>query len=143
MAKFLDRDQEETLVSAIQEAEKQTSGEIRLHIEKTCSEEDPLNRAQEVFASLEMHETEQNNGILIYVSWKDHKIAIWGGQGIHEKVGQDFWNDELNLLIEYFKKEEYVEGLRTVILQIGDKLKEFYPYQSDDRNELSDDISYE
>lgn len=143
MAKFLDRDQEEVLVSAIKEAENQTSGEIRVHIEKNCSEDDPVIRAQEVFASLDMQETELKNGILIYVAWMDHKVAIWGGKGIHEKVGQDFWDDELQLLIAHFKKEEYTEGLQTVILQIGDKLKEYYPYQSDDRNELPDDISYE
>lgn len=143
MAKFLDRDQEEILVSAIKEAENQTSGEIRVHIEKNCSEEDPVLRAQEVFGSLDMQQTEQKNGILIYVAWKDHKVAIWGGKGIHEKVGQDFWDDELQLLIDHFKKEQYTEGLQTVILQIGDKLKEYYPYQSDDRNELPDDISYE
>lgn len=142
MAKFLSTEQEESIVESIREAEKETSGEIRVHIEKKCKAESPLKRAQEVFAELKMQETELRNGVIVYVAWKDHKVAIWGDQGIHEKVGQQFWEEELDLILNYFKKEDYETGLSEVILQIGQKLKENFPYQKGDENELSNQISY-
>ncbi len=142
MARFLTKDQEQTIIKAIREAENQTSGEIRVHIEPKCKPEDPLERAMEVFAELHMHETELRNGVIIYVSTDDHKLAIWGDKGINEKVGQDFWEHELELMTKYFKAEDYETGLKEVIAHIGNKLREFFPYQKDDTNELSDDISY-
>jgi uncharacterized membrane protein len=142
MAKFLSQKQEQSIVESIKEAEKESSGEIRVHIEKKCKADSPTERAQQVFAELKMHETELRNGVIVYVAWKDHKVAIWGDQGIHEKVGQKFWDDELELILDYFKKEDYETGLSEVILQIGQKLKEFFPYQKDDVDELSNEISY-
>lgn len=142
MAKLLSQAQEEHIVEAIQQAEEATSGEIRVHIEKRCKAESPIERAQQVFSELKMHETELRNGVIVYVAWKDHKVAIWGDNGIHEKVGQSFWEEEVDLLISFFKKEEYETGLSEVILRIGQKLKENFPYQSDDVNELSNTISY-
>lgn len=142
MAKFLSKEQEQSIVESIKEAEKQTSGEIRIHIEKKCKADSPLDRAKEVFVELKMHATELRNGVIVYVAWKDHKVAIWGDQGIHEKVGQEFWEEELKLILDYFKKEDYETGLSEVILQIGQKLKENFPYQKDDVNELSNQISY-
>lgn len=142
MAKFLSQEQEEHIVEAIRQAEEATSGEIRLHIEKKCKAESPIERAKQVFSDLKMHETELRNGVIVYVAWKDQKVAIWGDEGIHDKVGQSFWENEVDLLISYFKKEEYETGLSEVILQIGQKLKENFPYQTDDVNELSNTISY-
>lgn len=142
MAKFLSKDQEESIVQSIQQAEEATSGEIRVHIEKKCKSDSPIDRAKEVFAELKMHETELRNGVIVYVAYKDHKVAIWGDEGIHEKVGQDFWDEELSLILDYFKKEDYETGLSEVILQIGQKLKENFPYEKEDMNELPDSISY-
>ncbi|MEX0844896.1 MAG: TPM domain-containing protein [Balneolaceae bacterium] len=143
MAKFLSKEQEEDIVEAIQQAEQATSGEIRVHIEKKCKADSPMERAQEVFAELKMHETEQRNGVIVYIAWKDHKVAIWGDEGIHEKVGQEFWDEELDLILKYFKEGDYQTGLTEVVLQIGQKLKEYYPYeQKGELNELSDEISY-
>ena len=143
MAKFLTKEQEQTVIQAIKDAEMATSGEIRVHIEAKCKTDDALTRAKEVFAELKMHETELRNGTIIYVATKDHKIAIWGDEGIHSKVGQNFWNDELDLLTRYFMADDYETGLREAVLKIGEKLREFFPYQGeDDINELSDDISY-
>lgn len=142
MARFLTKDQEQTIIKAIREAENQTSGEIRVHIEPKCKHEDPLERAKEVFAELQMHKTELRNGVIIYVSTDDHKLAIWGDKGINEKVGQDFWVYELELMTKYFKAGDYETGLQEVVTHIGNKLKEFFPYQQNDTNELSDDISY-
>lgn len=142
MAKFLTKEQEEHIVEAIQQAEEATSGEIRVHIEKKCKADSPIQRAKQVFSELKMHETELRNGVIVYIAWKDHKVAIWGDQGIHDKVGQSFWENEVELLISYFKKEDYETGISEVTLQIGQKLKEFFPYQKGDVNELSNTISY-
>lgn len=142
MAKFLSKEEEKTIVSAIKEAELNTSGEVRVHLEPKCATEDPVTRAKEVFSELGMHETELQNGVIIYVATKDHKMAIWGDKGIHEKVGQSFWDEEIALMKKYFQAEDYESGLRDAILMVGQKLKEFFPFQSDDVNELDDDISY-
>lgn len=143
MAKFLTQEQEESIVESIKEAEKETSGEIRVHIEKKCKADSALERAQEVFGELKMHETELRNGVIVYVAWKDHKVAIWGDEGIHKIVGQEFWEAELELILDYFKKGDYETGLSEVILQIGQKLKENFPFEEKgDVNELSNQISY-
>ncbi|MFP8487723.1 TPM domain-containing protein [Gracilimonas sp. Q87] len=144
MAKFLSPEQEEHIVEAIQEAEEATSGEIRVHIEKKCKADDPIERAKQVFAELKMHETEFRNGVIVYVAWKDHKVAIWGDKGIHSKVGQSFWDEELELILKYFKAGDYQTGLTEVVLQIGQKLKESFPFeQKGEVNELSNTISYD
>lgn len=142
MARFLSKEEEKTIISAVKEAETATSGEVRVHIEDRCKEDDPITRAKEVFAELGMHETELHNGVILYVATKDHKLAVWGDNGIHEKVGQEFWDEEIKLMQKYFQADDYESGIRDAVLMIGQKLKEFFPYQKDDVNELSDDISY-
>ena len=142
MAKFLTKEQEQHIVIAVRKAEQATSGEIRVHIESKCKHENPIERAKEVFAKLKMHETELRNGTIIYVSTKDHKMAVWGDEGIHAKVGQSFWDDVLAVMTKYFKADDYESGLVDAVLMVGKKLKEFFPYQDGDINELSDDISY-
>lgn len=142
MAKFLTKEQEQTIISAIQEAESNTSGEVRVHIEDKCKTEDTIERAKQVFVKLGMHNTELRNGVIIYVATRDHKLAVWGDEGIHEKVGQEFWEEEIRLMKKYFQADDYESGLRDAVLMVGEKLKEFFPYQKDDVNELSDDISY-
>lgn len=138
---FLSQADEDKVVSAIKKAELNTSGELRVHIEES-SKKDINERMKEVFAQLKMHQTEARNGILIYLATKDRKVGIWGDQGIHEKVGQQFWDDEVALIIDHFKKNQKAEGLAKAIELIGDKLQEHFPYQSDDVNELDDSISY-
>ncbi len=142
MARILSKEQEKTVMNAIKEAENNTSGEIRVHLEDRCKGGDPIKRAIEMFGELHMHETELRNGVIVYVAIKDHKLAVWGDEGIHTKVGQDFWNDTLATMQKYFSAGDYESGLSEAILMIGDKLKENFPYQADDENELSDDISY-
>lgn len=132
--------EEQQIVNAIKNAEKNTSGEIRVHIEKS-NEKPPIERAQEVFYLLNMQETKFQNGILIYIAYKSRKVAIIGDKGIHQFTGNDFWNAEKDLLIHYFKNEKYADGISVVIEQIGEKLKEFFPYNDDDKDELSNEIS--
>jgi uncharacterized membrane protein len=138
---FLSEQQEQLVVQAITEAEKTTSSEIRVHIEHTCDDE-PLERAKELFADLAMSETELNNGVLLYIATDDHKIAVYGGKGIHEQVGQSFWDSTIEKLVAHFKKDEFVEGMVEAVKNIGNELSTYFPYQKGDENELSDDISY-
>ena len=125
---------------AIEEAEKQTSGEIRVHVDNKCSA-DPVKEAISHFNRLEMFNTKDRNGILIYVAKEDRKLAIIGDKNINEKVPTDYWETTKNQLIESFKKEDYVNGLVQAIFDVGEKLKNYFPYNEDDRNELLNDIS--
>jgi uncharacterized membrane protein len=138
---FFTQIQQEQIVDAIKTAELNTSGEIRLHIEPAC-EGDAYERALEVFKSLGMHATELHNGVLIYVAYEAKKLAIVGDKGIHEKVSQQFWDAEKELLVAHFKQGNHAEGLVKAIADVGEKLKVFFPYLKNDTNELSNDISF-
>lgn len=140
-SKFLSGAEESLVVKAIKAAEHQTSGEIRVHIESVCKGE-VLDRAAWLFKSLKMHKTALRNGVLIYLSTTDRKFAIIGDAGINAVVPEGFWNDVKNLMISNFSKGNLSEGFVLGIAMVGEKLKEFFPYQEDDVNELSDDISY-
>ena len=139
--KFLTEEQEEKIVNAIRIAEKNTSGEIRVHIEKSTSK-NPIERAKEVFYYLKMDETKDKNGVLFYLAVHDKKFAVLGDIGINKKVPKDFWLSITNTVLNEFKKGNYAIGLEKGILETGKKLKEFYPYHKDDINELTDEISY-
>lgn len=137
---FLTKEQEQTLIEAIKIAEKDTSGEVRVHIEKT-SEKSAMDRALDVFYDLKMNETALRNGVLLYVGTESKQFAIIGDEGIHNKVTDSFWNATKDIVIKHFAKKEFAKGLELAILDVGQKLKTFFPYQSDDKNELSDEIS--
>ena len=137
---FLTAEQEQAIINAIKIAEKNTSGEIRVHIEKS-TEIPPMERALEVFYLLEMNATKFRNGVLIYIAVESKKLAIIGDEGINTKVPEDFWKSEKDLMISHFLKDEFEKGLELAVLEVGKKLKKYFPYQSNDRNELSDEIS--
>lgn len=139
---FLSSDDELAVVQAIQQAEKKTSGEVRVHIEKKCPKKDPIKRATSLFQKLGMHKTELRNGVIVYVATEDHLLAIWGDEGIHTKVGQEFWESTLVTLQADFKEGNIKNGLVKALLDIGGKLQQHFPYQQDDENELDDSISY-
>ena len=138
---FFTKEEQQKIVAAIKEAELNTSGEIRVHIENHCKEE-ALERAAEVFYDLKMDRTAARNGILFYLAVKDRKFAIIGDEGINKEVEHDFWNDIKDEMISNFKENKFAEGLIAGILKCGKKLKEYFPHQSDDVNELSDEISF-
>ena len=137
---FLNAAQEQLVVDAIREAEKNTSGEIRVHFEKSL-QKDPMERAQEVFFQLEMDKTKFKNGVLFYVAVDDHRFAIIGDEGIDAVVPDDFWESIRDEVISEFTKGNFMEGLIKGILHAGEKLKEYFPYADKDENELSDEIS--
>ncbi len=137
---FLTKAEEQEIVEAIGIAEKNTSGEIRIHIEKENTIA-PLERAMEVFRTLNMENTEERNGVIIYVAVKSHQFAIYGDKGINEKVGHDFWDCTKDVMANHFKNGNFKQGLIDGILRAGEQLKTHFPYQSDDTNELSNEIS--
>jgi uncharacterized membrane protein len=137
---FLTQAEEQEIVAAIGMAEKNTSGEIRVHLEKTTSI-DAFDRAMEVFHLLKMDATELHNGVLIYVAVKDKTFVIYGDQGINEKVAEDFWDTTRDVMVFHFKNGNFKDGLIEGILKAGEELKKFFPYQDDDINELSNQIS--
>lgn len=139
-AVFLSKEEEQEIVQAIVEAEKNTSGEVRVHIEKQ-SNITPLERAQEVFFELKMEATKDRNGVLFYVSVTDKKFAIIGDKGINDLVAPDFWNATKEIVLNHFKQGAFKQGLVEGILSAGKQLKAYFPYQSDDENELSNEIS--
>ena len=112
-----------------------------MHVEPKCPG-DAYERALQVFAELKMHETEQKNGVLFYLAYKDKKFSIVGDEGIHNKVKDTFWNEVRDILTQHFKQNNFTEGLVEGIAKAGEKLKSFFPYQSNDNNELSNDISF-
>ena len=140
-ADLLNQAQQEQVVKAIQEAERETSGEIRVHFED-YTKKDALLRAEEVFLKLKMQKTKDRTGVLIYAAVKDQKLAIIGDKGIHDVVGSDFWEAERDLLVKYFSKGNYSEGLVKVIGLIGEQLRQFFPQHPGDKNELSNEMSF-
>ena len=138
---FFSKSEEEQIVAAIKAAEKNTSGEIRVHIEASSKGKDPLERAVQVFQELEMHQTEARNGVIFYLAYEDHAFSIFGDQGINQKVPVGFWDSTRDQMQTAFKKLAFAEGLIAGITEAGEVLKAYFPYQSDDQNELDDSVS--
>ncbi len=137
---FLTKAEEQEVVQAIGKAEKNTSGEIRVHIEKETSMA-AIDRAMEVFRSLNMENTSERNGVIIYVAVKSHQFAIYGDKGINEKVGDDFWNCTKDAMQNHFQHGDFKQGLIDGILNAGEQLKKHFPYVDNDLDELTNEIS--
>ncbi|HOE68739.1 MAG TPA: TPM domain-containing protein [Candidatus Omnitrophota bacterium] len=137
---FFSRSEKSRIVSAIREAEKNTSGEIRVHLERRVKG-DILEHARRVFERIGMTKTKDRNGVLIFLAVRDKQVAIIGDRGIHEKVPEGFWDSEIALMRGCFRERKFAEGVVRAILKAGEKLKAFYPYHDEDQNELADDIS--
>ncbi len=137
---FLSEQDELEIIEAIQQAELNTSGEIRIHIEDSA-QKDAYERALEVFNTLKMYNTQQRNGVLLYIATQDHKFVICGDEGINNAVADDFWDCTRDVIATHFKQQEFKEGIIAGILNAGEQLKQFFPWQTDDTNELSNEIS--
>ncbi|WP_299670070.1 TPM domain-containing protein [uncultured Polaribacter sp.] len=137
---FLTPAEEKEIISAIRIAEKNTSGEIRVHIEAS-SEKDHYERALEVFHLLKMFNTKDANAVLIYVAVNDHKFVIYGDNGIHNVVAKDFWDTTKDAMQNHFKNGNFKQGIVAGILKAGEELKAHFPWQIDDEDELSNEIS--
>ncbi len=139
--KFFNKEEEERIMAEIRTAEKASSGEIRVFVETECAES-VEKRTIEVFKRLKMHKTQERNGVLIYIAIESRKFAIFGDEGIHKKMGFSFWTTEVATLKTFLSDDKMVEGICKVALDIGEVLKEHFPYQSDDKNELPDKPVY-
>lgn len=137
---FLSKEKEQDIVKAILDAEKNTSGEIRVHIEAHTRLE-PIERAKEVFQMLKMGNTKAENGVLIYLAVNDRKFAIYGGRGIDKVVPDDFWDSTRDAIQAQFKKNDFKQGIIDGILKAGKELRTHFPWQQGDINELSDEVS--
>ena len=138
---FFNKDDKALITNAIKNAELNTSGEIRVHIENKCKT-DVLDRATYIFEKLAMHKTEKRNGVLFYLAVNNKKFAILGDAGINEVTPENFWENIKETMLSYFKEEEFANGLEKGIKVAGEQLKEHFPYLSDDINELPDEISF-
>lgn len=137
---FLTPNEENQIIEAIRQAERNTSGEIRVHIE-SHTDADHFDRAVEVFWQLNMHQTQQRNGVLVYVAAADNKFYILGDEGINQVVPDNFWESTKEIMAAEFKKGRFKEGLVLGIAQAGLQLKKHFPYRADDQNELPNTLS--
>jgi len=140
---FFSKEDNEMIVQAIRDAERQTSGEVRVFVESKCRFIDPLDRALEIFAELKMQNTEQRNAVIVYVAIKDRQLAVYGDTGIHQKTGNEYWKAAVDNMISHFNKENYAAGIANCVTMIGRALQEHFPYYKDvDKNELPDEIIF-
>lgn len=140
---FFSSEDNEIIVQSIRNAEKQTSGEIRVFVESKCRFVDPLDRAKEIFTNLKMEKTQNRNGVLFYVALKDRQLAIFADSGIHNAIGEQYWKDVVKHILGFFNKENYALGIKECVMKIGEALKNNFPYdQNTDKNELPDEIIF-
>lgn len=140
-SELFSKEQQKQITDAIKEAELNTSGEIRVHIESNCKTE-VLDRAAMLFSSLDMHKTALRNGVLFYLAVENKKFAILGDAGINKKVPENFWETIKDTMLESFKSGNFAGGLEKGIRMAGEQLKQHFAYQTNDVNELSDEISF-
>jgi len=140
---FFTEEENRLIVKAIRQAEKNTSGEVRVFVESRCTWVDAIDRAAEIFFSLKMEKTEQRNAVLVYVAVKDHQLAVFGDEGIHKKVGMTYWNNVLNEMLSGFNQKDYARAIADCVIQIGNALQSNFPFDKDtDKNELPDSIVF-
>ena len=140
---FFSPEENEQIVHSIQEAEMQTSGEVRVFVESRCKYVDALDRAAEIFDKLKMEKTELRNGVLFYIAIKDKQFAIFADSGIHKATGKEHWEKVVKEIVSLFSKESIVAGIVACIGKIGQALKTYFPYDKEiDKNELPDEIVF-
>ena len=139
---FFSKEENAVIVNAIREAERRTSGEVRVYVESKCRFVDPIDRAAEIFFGLQMEKTDHRNGVLVYVAIKDQQLAVFGDEGIHQKVGNEFWRAEVGKMLSHFSNNNYASGISQIVLDIGEALKSHFPYEREDKNELPDEVVF-
>lgn len=139
---YFSETEKEHILEAIRSAERMTSGEVRVFIESRCKFVDPVDRAKEVFAHLKMEATEERNAVLLYIAMKDRQLALWGDKGIHEKVGNAYWNERVAEILQHFRKDNYAEGIAAMVRAVGEMLGRYFPHREGGKNELPDDIVF-
>jgi len=141
MSRFLSKAEEKRVMDAIRKAETNTSGEIRVHLQPRCKG-DAMEVAKRTFERLKMTHTEQRNGVLFFVAYRDQQLAVLGDKGIDDATPPEFWKAIVDAVSVAFREGRIADGLSAGILMAGEALQAYFPYQSDDTNELNDEISY-
>jgi uncharacterized membrane protein len=140
---FFTDEEKQTIVDAVRIAEQRTSGEVRVFVESRCRYVNAIDRAVEIFENLQMQNTELRNATLVYVAIKDRQLAVFGDEGIHQKVGNEYWANQVMKMINAFNRDNIAEGIRQCVLNIGEALATHFPYdRNTDKNELPDDIVF-
>jgi uncharacterized membrane protein len=140
---FFSAKDKEQIVEAIRMAEKETSGEIRIYVESKNAFVDPVDRAAEVFFKLKMQDTEHRNAVLLYIAMKDKQLALFADEGIYQKAGKAYWDESVKNMLAQFTKDNISNGIEQCVRQIGQTLKEKFPYiPTEDKNELPDEIVF-
>jgi uncharacterized membrane protein len=140
---FFTTEEKQSIVEAVRQSEQRTSGEVRVFVEARCKYVDAMDRALEIFQQLKMDQTKDRNAVLVYVAIRDRQLAVFGDEGIHLKVGDEYWKAELKKMIALFHKHKIAEGISECVLHIGEALHKNFPYdKSTDKNELPDDIVF-
>ncbi len=140
---FFTAAEKELIVSAIRSAERETSGEVRVYVESKNPYVDAIDRASEIFYKLKMQDTDHRNAVLLYVAMKHHELALFADEGIYQKTGADYWNNAVKAMIARFKSDDIPGGIADCVRQIGETLKEKFPYiPTEDKNELPDEIVF-
>ena len=142
-SQFFTQDEQNAIVAAIRNAEKQTSGEVRVFVERKCRFMNAVDRAEEVFYQLQMQQTMNRNGVLVYVAVKDRQYALYADKGIYEKTGNNYWRSQASAIIKHFNDGNYSAGITAAVEEIGNALSKYFPYDAaTDKNELPDDIVF-
>jgi len=140
---FFSPEDKAEIVEAIRLAERETSGEIRIYVEGKNRFVDPIDRAAEVFFKLKMEQTDHRNAVLLYIAMNDHELALFADEGIYQKAGAEYWDNAVKNMIAQFSKDNISKGIAQCVKQIGQTLKEKFPYiPTEDKNELPDDIVF-
>jgi uncharacterized membrane protein len=140
---FFTDEEKQLIVEAVQNAERRTSGEVRVFVEHRCRYVNAIDRAVEIFENLQMNKTQLRNAVLVYVAIKDRQLAVFGDEGIHNKVGNEYWANEVVKMIHAFNRENIAHGIAQCVKNIGEALCTHFPYDKDtDKNELPDDIVF-
>jgi uncharacterized membrane protein len=140
---FFTEEERQRIIKAVQQAEQQTSGEVRVYVESKCSYVDALDRAEEIFFQLQMDKTALHSGVLVYVAVDDHQVAVYADEGIHTKAGRQYWLATVSAMLQHFRQEHVVDGICSAVLRIGEALTYHFPYNAaTDKNELPDDIVF-
>lgn len=140
---FFSEQENRLIVEAIKTAEKNTSGEVRVFVEGKCKWVDAIDRAAELFFQLKMDQTDQRNAVLVYIAVKDRQLAVFGDDGIHRKLGNEYWNRVVREMLSQFDRNDFGKGISDCVLQIGQALHTYFPYDGQtDKNELPDEIVF-
>lgn len=140
---FFSEEENHLIVKAIRHAEQRTSGEVRVYVESRCRFMNALDRAAEIFLGLKMEKTDYRNATLVYVAIKDRQVAVFGDEGIHQKVGTEYWDKVVKEMLASFNSDNYAKAIADAVIQIGEALQSHFPYDKEaDKNELPDEIVF-